>query len=372
MSSINSLEDVVISFCSRHGGITQHTKEWENIMASTIGGSDISSALGQNKYRDFDKLIQDKFDLARGIKPNMLQFDLMWGTLFEGMIKQYVEMSLNCNIHGDKICITDHVGLRCSPDGYAVVKYDEDHGILTHLDNHEIYDADDYIVMFEFKCPAKRYPKKGIIPDCYISQVLLGLSLSPIVSFGIFVDALFRRCNWNHFDYNTKHVENVDYKYGYGKPHAYDLPIAYSICGVYVPDVFNKFTKNDLIPYFINDNIINGNVIDIGSVGDQMFLAILKYITTSAMLIHRCEILMIPDKNILYEEVISSVPDGYVLFGILPWKLYSVDYVYQSYQDGFLDIAKSKALEVNRLVTDRLRDPHYISPALQKLMDSME
>ena len=87
------------------------------------------------------------------------------------------------------------------------------------------------LVDWEFKCPYRRQPK-GDIPKHYRPQLWSGLALSPIAHMGLFVDAAFRKCSlWNFgpapgYDW-TYHRER--------KVERWTVPIAWGLTAIYAP-----------------------------------------------------------------------------------------------------------------------------------------
>ena len=69
-------------------------------------------------------------------------------------------------------------------------------------------------VLFEFKCPHRRYPK-GFMPRHYLPQVWAGLEISPFTNVGVFCDMVIRKCpkykveKWGEYDRNY----HFDYKW---------------------------------------------------------------------------------------------------------------------------------------------------------------
>ena len=87
------------------------------------------------------------------------------------------------------------------------------------------------IVLLEFKCPYRRQPK-GEIPKHYKPQLWSGLALSPIAHLGIFVDAAFRKCAlWNlgpetGYDWSYHRERKIAHWGG---------PIAWGLTAIYAP-----------------------------------------------------------------------------------------------------------------------------------------
>jgi hypothetical protein len=165
-------------------------------MGTTIGGSEIATLFGENKYKTYDELVTQKSKLILGEVEEFHNAPCSWGTLFEPVISMVVECDCGTYVHAngeDGISITRYNGHRTSPDGYCVMGFNYDakgNLVVNTVDSYQ--PAEFYsIVLLEYKCPYGRWPN-GKIPPQYVPQVLSGLAVSPIASFGVYVDAVFK------------------------------------------------------------------------------------------------------------------------------------------------------------------------------------
>jgi hypothetical protein len=121
----------------------------------------------------------------------------------EQVTEKYVERKYNCTIHETgsvKSKLSDKISY--SPDGLAVVRSDSD--------NAEI-------VLFEFKSPFMTLPVIGEVPEHYISQPLLGMSVIPICDRAVFIEVVYKFCSVNQ-------IPTLDYSnFHFGKPVVADM-----------------------------------------------------------------------------------------------------------------------------------------------------
>jgi hypothetical protein len=314
-------------------------------MTTSIGGSDIAAAMGLNPYKDFMALVQTKIDLLKGIKEVITAYDMWWGTCFESLIREYIQRTWGCEIVGDSICISmfDSI-LRCSPDGYTIMN-------------------DGTPIMFEFKCPTRRIPKKGETPKYYTPQVWLGMSMTPFVQYGVFVDSIFRRCSWN--DLNTTLKYNNVYHNKDTKTNLVDAgrtsPIACGVAGIYAPIGWN-LTYSAV-------HKVNGKYQDCGAIDDEMLFSVFKYIYDDKVLkISKQRFYIDTDMDVMNKEealehYIATIPDGYYLYGLLPFKLFRSEFVKILPKSGFLEVAREHAIRVDAAVKTHLKyiEDHEIS-----------
>jgi hypothetical protein len=238
------MEAKLDNFLSKWTGIKQRTPEWYKLMGETLGMSEMAALLGENKYKSREQLIIDKIMLRAG--KEVFQENVMcnWGIIFEDMLGDYVSIYFQSKLKGDSICMQQCNGIRCSPDGYLLAAvynpndyiprntgglYLDDGMKLFTIDDDlaedPIVEVKDIILMLEFKCPwARKIDELGVM---YRSQVQGGLCLSfeaatrplpnltdtvaeladrdYLVDHGLFVDALFRRCRVDDFDWSSRY-----------------------------------------------------------------------------------------------------------------------------------------------------------------------
>jgi hypothetical protein len=314
--------------------------------------------------------------------------------MFEGVIEDYVEADLGAEIHGSQICIRTHPGLRSSPDGYIVVstfmKDGEKHILTTDMFNENVPDfIMKNIALLEFKCPMSRLPD-GKIPKNYKPQLQLGLALAEVCDYAIFADALFRKCALadltDNSNYDTNYHVSKD-KIAFASADS-PLPIATGIIGVYAPsttapihirmnwkteewyedyptvDYSQKgwmLSKQNIVSNAnANANVNNANVnnanvnnanvnnisiADFGLADKTTFNEVLYYIDSGVFKTIKSKPYLMDgrfSKMPTSENVIRSFNniEHYTLIGVIPWKLFSVDYIPVEREDGFLNKVK--------------------------------
>ncbi len=197
----------------------QRSPEWYKLRQTTIGGSEIASLITSNHpYKGIESLIKEKV----GITSFRGNIHTRWGTIFEHITKEYIEMALCMEEPITELGSIEGPILRqrYSPDGLGVVKLlktnegdDEkingdnfkDEKINDEKINDDHYEY--YKVLFEFKAPSRTIPD-GKIPEHYVPQVLTGLTNIPIADFAIFVNNSYRKCGLLDLDFTAKYDVN--------------------------------------------------------------------------------------------------------------------------------------------------------------------
>jgi len=254
-------------------GPQQGTHDWVRSKKRTIGGSEMATIMGLNKYSSIQQLVAQKVGLqgfAGSVKTR-------WGNLFEPVIQTIVEWDLDTKIMGEEISIPGIVQNQSySPDGIGVV---ETETTITWME--EAYNGLDSlgregttakvqkqktviepaIALFEFKCPFNRLPN-GKIPEYYEPQVKTGLDTirdnfgalcrmpveadpeltSPpsleeseprdksMCDYGIYIEAQFRKCTWEDLSGRNP---NYDRELWPGDHLTPRFPLAYGFIGFY-------------------------------------------------------------------------------------------------------------------------------------------
>lgn len=326
-------------------GIKQHGPGWNDAKMRTIGGSSIATIMGINPFSNIYRLISDKV----GITEFPRQIATQWGNLFEDLIKSYVEMDKNCIIHGSDIYVhgPSHLpGTSYSPDGLTVLD----------LGNGP------EITLVEFKCPYSRIPN-GTPPKYYVPQVKMGMEILKIPTTGLFIEAVFRRCSWEDLGPSPIYDRALVSK-GAG-----NNTLAYGLIGFYTTANLNF----DLIRYnefFIepgnnsNDYMCN----DLGNCPPQLFREIMDHVDRELIKIHYGPVHKTSDDiNTNVTELISSdvsvftelcKSSNYINIGVLPWKLFRVDYHIIQKEDDYVAPWLEKINEVIGIV-DRCNNAEH-------------
>ena len=195
----------LFDYVDRHikHGPAQKSAAWYAIKNVTIGGSEVATVLGLNKYKTVGALVAEKslknFNTFRGNTATR------WGNLFEFITKTWTEKVLGMP---DKILEFGSVeGIinrqRYSPDGIGLVLLKDTSGNLTW-----------FKVLFEFKAPYIKIPN-GYVPEHYYPQIQTGLLTFPILDIAIFVNNCYRKCKLADLGFNPiydtiTHKDNKD------------------------------------------------------------------------------------------------------------------------------------------------------------------
>jgi len=205
-------------------GIKQGSDEWKEKKTYTIGGSEIATLIGRNKYQNICNLILSKIGISKFTGNNATR----WGNLFEPIIAGYVESKLDCQMVGSDLFLKGAVDHQTySPDGLGIISIENNQLVFNNkfiasqypkiktIDSTLIdKSADSKIVLFEFKCPMNRKLDSQFVPDEYIPQVLTGLNSIPITEHGVYAECSIRRCSWGDLEFtdvfNKTPIMNVD------------------------------------------------------------------------------------------------------------------------------------------------------------------
>lgn len=202
------LQGILDRFVERHAGASQRSAEWYASMATTIGGSEIKALLGgpraQKSGRAVEALVRAKVAALRGGGAWASNIPCIWGTIFEDVAADVIATHFGTRVVGEDLCIRVHPGHRTSPDGYCVLRVAPQGGggaleALPSSDPRFGAATEARVAMIEIKCPYSRLPDPAAaglaaVPAQYQSQVWSGLAVSPVASFGLFVDCVFRLC----------------------------------------------------------------------------------------------------------------------------------------------------------------------------------
>lgn len=239
----------------------QGTDEWKEARLNRIGGSELSSVLKLNKNKSTSKLILEKLGFDRFVG-NVITH---WGNVFEELIRRYTEDEFKCRVY-ETGSIPYHDGfLSYSPDGLGIVSKDI---IKEQLSKNDLNIEDvglsgddiEYLTLFEFKCPHSRLPTNEI-PIHYVPQITVGMNIINIMEVGMFIQAVYRRCQFIDIAYNTLHNG-----YGHFKRASIEgTPKETGFMVFYCDDVEYVNELIDVIEQVTDVSSIDG-VIDIGSI----------------------------------------------------------------------------------------------------------
>jgi len=366
------LTELLSSFLELHAGRPkQRTPEWYALKSTTIGGSELAALLGKSRYATFGDVVKKKAGIGPEFKGNSA---CRWGTLFERAIEVFVETDCGVSLGGTDVNVPAPKGSGLedkhanSPDGYAVAKfYIDEEGVprLCTTDREAREAAKERpqfcaIILLEFKCPFRRRPK-GWVPENYETQIWSGLALSPPAAFGLFVDAVFRKCAlwslgpWKGYD-RGYHVERTNPLWG--------KPVAWGLFAVYAPrpDATHAPQKDKALAqelyraYFgipfdhptNRDERLEPGVIDFGECPKAIFEKALEAIDGGAFTAvlagpafadGRGSACLSTGKEIgKTVDVLERNPLPYkFLLGVIPWKCLQAEYTFAPRRLGYLE-----------------------------------
>lgn len=386
------LDELLVDFVRTYNGMRQRDTRWYAAMGVTVGGSELAAIMGRNPYSGFFDVVASKLvTLAGGNSWTGGGEACWWGTLFEDVIGAYVEADLGAPIRGDDICIQAVAGHRNSPDGYIVARLYHGAGGSLHLWTTDM--SPDIptvlrILLLEFKCPMSRKPL-GVVPRQYLPQVWSGLAVSPVAHLGLYVDAVFRKCGI--LDLGDMPDYDTDYhRYDRG---AWEHPVAWGLIGVYAPRLDaprrvrlgwrgDEWAAGDPDPdapdadaslaawqihstYFglqLNNQAATCEVADLGDMEARLFNRALGLIDRKRFPVTRGAACFADgrgaalhtDRDIgrAVEALRLGAPADHWLLGILPWKLFEVNYIPVDRRPGFMEEVAPLIEEVHRTVKE--------------------
>ncbi len=341
-------------------GIKQHDKAWYQARVNTISGSILSTLMGLNPYQKLPSLISEKL----GISVFKGDIKTRWGSLFEDVLRDYVERDRQCKIVGENLFIEAPGNISYSPDGLTVLSTTP-HGCPE-------------IMLCEFKCPFSRIPSGGP-PKYYIPQVKMGLDMLKLPTRGLFAEAVFRRCGWDHLDNSPVHDTKLV------STEQTLPPLAIGVIGFYLrreqvisggedintTNTTIHTTNNTTNTQFFNTlNDVYSNVYaakgyaengyhsnDLGECPVSLFKLIIEAFDRKILSVYYAPVVVLSVHvteaeycTALNEHLASYTAfcetNDHINYGLLPWKLFTVNYNYIEKEDGYLAPWMDKISEV--------------------------
>lgn len=349
----------------------QGSEEWLKGRKYTVGGSEIGAIAGTDSYKKGRRGLGELVASKLGVKAFSKNIWMRMGNLFEDVVRQYAEMVFDTNIY-ETGCIPGRKNENgetiqtFSPDGLGVTNVGK---ILkafpAHPDVEEyLHTLEDYnISLFEFKAPGSRIPIDCWEPKTkgYHSQVLDGLDTIPIASFGIYVDAVVRRCSlynlgknpiWNPASYMQKMKDLGNPMYcGFigiyraeGNTTEYHPEEEDSDFDEYIEELFSRrpsveeFTTWLLAAqkgaeYF---KAQSPNFIDFGDCDNRTFSSMLINVVDKKTWKMYHSRLYKPDDDGLFDEL-QEFKSTYETIGVVPWKLFNAEIIPVVPEPGYVD-----------------------------------
>lgn len=335
-------------------GILQHSKSWETAKVFTIGGSSLSVIQGTNPYTNICELVSNKIGFSKFVSDVKPQ----WGNLFEDVIKRYVEHDLNCVILGEHLYVTGTGATSYSPDGLTVLEIELDPASAKKTAA---------IVLIEFKCPYSRIPS-GKVPVYYVSQPKMGMEVLKIPSISLFIEGVFRKCTWEQLGNNSQYDKSLVSK------SSGENPLSYGIIGFYVKknvvdnlqsNMFEKYLEHYVEYGDVNNNYISN---DLGESDPTLFKILMNaydkkiitpwYGSLIPITNDECENKLLDNDLDTYNKFCAK--SDYINLGVLPWKLFRIDYNKVYKENNYLEKWMPKINDVVNIVRKCL-DPQNAS-----------
>lgn len=192
------MKKVLCDYIDSHKDLPAYrSKAWADSRLLTVGGSEIATAMGINPYSSPRDLVLQKLGIGEVFNGN---YATAWGSLLEDILEQAVCEKFECQEILKTSSLKSPIEFQTyTPDGLAVISKKTlmnlsqeivDFSIIKNM-FQQYSEMDEFIALFEFKCPAYRNLGRKI-PDYYFPQIAAGLCTIPITHFGIFIEAKFQ------------------------------------------------------------------------------------------------------------------------------------------------------------------------------------
>ena len=299
----------LLRYVQHNAGLPQQgSAEWLEARTFSVGGSEIAAITGNNKNMKVSDLIASK----AGTKEFKKNHFMLWGTMFENMVRRTVEMIKNTEIV-ELGSIRGKYGNSYSPDGIA---YDP---------------KNDKVILYEFKCPYSRMPN-GEVPAHYKDQVLLGMDTIKLCEESRYIEAVIRRCSFDSIGFTPEHDTIIH------KVQEEGIPFAYGFIG------------------FFSSIVHYRTPIDIGSCADNVWKSIMYNVINNAMDYYQFEPIVNPkysqveNKETFFQQYNRFVEfctnRGLCNIGIMPYKIYPFKAHIIRPEPGFAKNLSGKIAEV--------------------------
>lgn len=213
MTDIIDKRTVLAKWIKSHKHLpAQGSIKWLKGRTYRIGGSEIGTLDGVNRYSNEKALVMQKLGISK-FKGNQYT---RWGSMLEDVTVTVLEKIFGCKIHVPGSIphptIPEHAN---SPDGVAYVE------------------SVDEIILFEIKNPARRIPTLSTVPKQYECQVQSGLDTIPICDHAVFVDMMQRKCTLADLQVDNR---SYDCEYHNAKTdRVRNDPYVLTMIGIYEP-----------------------------------------------------------------------------------------------------------------------------------------
>lgn len=326
----------------------QKTRAWEEFKLTTIGGSQMSTILGLNPYETMRTLVAGKVGLSNRRFSSTLK--TQWGNLFEPLIRQYIEHTLDTRIVGDDLLISTEDCISYSPDGLGVVMREVKTAVEIDGKTVENTTLAPTCVLFEFKCPFNRIPD-GRVPKYYLPQVKTGLDIIDVADSGLYAEAVFRRCSWQDLNDTLTYDRSLVPKNSGRNVLAYGFIGFYSNSEHWIGDW--EMELRELEHMLAEEGFESNDTNDLGVCEPKTFERLMKMFDRKIINTWYSDVVYANSPDNTSEELdeyVTHVQPGNYIWGILPWKLFRVDIHYIEKTPGYLDAIRPKVRDVIGLV----------------------
>jgi len=220
MSERKHKEKLLAEFVERHSHLPkQGSEQWLFDRTFTIGGSEIATVIGKNKYSNLSNLVALKTKII-SFRGNIAT---RWGRIMEKSTDLFVSSIFKCG-HIYELGSIPHSTIdvhKYSPDGLCLMKINKKY----------------YIVLLEFKAPYCSIPD-GQIPPHYLPQVKAGLCTIDIADMAIFVNNVYRKCSMRQLRFDdTYGYDSFFHSNDERKDIVFQEPIAIGIILFHIEDI---------------------------------------------------------------------------------------------------------------------------------------
>lgn len=343
---VKRLQNKLLDFAANTVSIAQHSPEWYNIRATTIGGSEIGTLIKKNPFASVQSLISDKIGLS-SFTGNIAT---RWGSMMEDRTREWSQIVLAMPF---SVVETGSVEgpikrQRYSPDGLGVVR-------LLNSDNKYTW----YYILFEYKSPLRAVPNGRIAPQ-YIPQVQTGLMSLPIADCGIYVANMYRKCKLEDLNWDLEYdkcFHDGDEKKRISKQLTKKQRIekVYAVGIVY----FYRLRTLKITDYSAQNIELLSRVTDFGSAPSGLLDRAMELESRGDMLVEHsrlipnyesvCDMEYIRTHKIKqpedsddpaelvddYKKWITELDKKYIPVGYMPWKLIKSDICHVDRDDGW-------------------------------------
>lgn len=305
----------------------QKSAGWYLARETSIGGSELSTVLGINKYKKFREFIFEKIGLGEPVDSNNPNF--LWGNLFENVHANILTHIFDIKIEdfGSIPWRDEQSHFRVSPDGFFGASLQQ---MLSGplIDNRAEFLAElppgtdlekPRVFVLELKSPARRKIDKSSIPEVYQPQVFAELCIDECVEFALFSECAFKRCSYSDYE-NT--VDSTASFIVRGGDRSDSLPLYMGLIHIYAPIADVELA--DYLHARYRDHITH-SLIDIGAITDHdLYFEFISKMKPHNM---RCKYTIGGSNTISTDNDNESINESlYTCIAVVPWKAYDISY----------------------------------------------